>query len=299
MRHDGSDRGGYAASLIAGLIAFGILCGTLAYTFQLGDISGRQEAEAYGYATEYPESTAKSIDICFQKRELTNPQECVEQAIASSRESQRGEYDLNAQRNMAEWAFWLLVITSFGLVITIIATIGLYKQINLTREAVEDTGHATEAMLDSNKIARETGRKQVRAYLGVKSVTLDDGEDLNKPRFTVEIENKGVSPAIVYRVSATVIWMGAASGDPYVFSRKIDLECGIKEYEGKGFFVLSGIVHYTDVFEDCHMERFDHRTSGREDLFDMIWPVRMPAFPLKVMLNELKTQQGKKETEGE
>lgn len=73
----------------------------------------------------------------------------VERAIANPKPSTGQDHekrDLAAQEASALWAFWMVVASGLGFVITTIATILLYQQIKLTREAVQDTSEATEAM---------------------------------------------------------------------------------------------------------------------------------------------------------
>jgi hypothetical protein len=62
--------------------------------------------------------------------------------------------DLAAQEASAVFAFWMVLISGFGTVVTTLATVLLYQQIRLTREAVEDTGKATLAMQEANEIAK-------------------------------------------------------------------------------------------------------------------------------------------------
>lgn len=66
--------------------------------------------------------------------------------------------DLAAQEASALWAFWMAMITLFSAGVTIVGTILLYQQIILTREAVTDTGKATEAMRDANRISANVQR---------------------------------------------------------------------------------------------------------------------------------------------
>ncbi|NRD90568.1 hypothetical protein C8024_15560 [Sphingopyxis sp. BSNA05] len=102
---------------------------------------------------------------------------------------------------MAEWAFWLLVLTGLGLAVTIAGTIGLYWQIMLTREAVEDTGEATDEMRESNRIARHTSEIQLRAYVDIDSVHYSSSDLMPSEGtktgtgLTVIIKNYGVTPA--------------------------------------------------------------------------------------------------------
>ena len=194
----GSNRGRYFAAFLVGLITTGIAFGTLAYSFQLGNLSGYNEAKAYGYAGKYPESTTKSIDICFSNPELSHRQECIEQAIASGRESQRAEYDLNAQRDMAEWAFWLLIISSAQMPIGILGLVALFFTLRQGKAGLEKAR-------DSNVIAKKVGEAQVTAYVRAEVLEVRfPSASLAIPHVLVKVSNLGNSPA--YYVHCNLIF---------------------------------------------------------------------------------------------
>ena len=86
----------------------------------------------------------------FAERAIANPQ-------PTSGEDHE-KRDLAAQESMSVWAFWMMLVTAFSAIVTTIGTVFLYKQISLTREAVKDTGKATEAMLEANRIAASKDR---------------------------------------------------------------------------------------------------------------------------------------------
>ena len=198
----GSSRNRYVAGFLTALAVLAVAFGLVAYSFQLGNISGFQEAEAGGYAAEYPEVTAKRMELCSKKLESSDRYNCMERAIASGRDQQRDEYDLNAQRNMAEWAFWLLVVSSSGLLITSIGTFALYVQIKLTGKAIDENRTATKAATDANAITQKVGEAQARAYLSVtsKDAALDSEGWLD---IVWNVVNSGLSPARNVQVITT------------------------------------------------------------------------------------------------
>jgi len=223
----------------------------------------------------------------------------------------REQQDLQAQQDMAFWAMLMVFAAVATVIITAIGVWLVRQTLKATLLAVEDTGKATEAMLESNKIARETGRKQVRAYIGIESITLDDGEDFNIPRFIIEIKNNGVSPANIKNLDVKIIWLGDKATPIYTFDRKIDFRChaaspmnlpidmesGIKKCEGVGFFVLSGLISYEDIFKDKHVEEFYFRTGGGSTLFNMELPERMSPFPLKSIIKGVQAKRKGENTE--
>src|SRR3546814_4768528 len=79
---------------------------------------------------------------------------------------------------MAEAAIWMAAAAVLTLFITSMGTLLIWRQVKLTRQAVEDTSDATEAMREANVIARTIGRVQTRAYLSIQGLvgeTFDNG----------------------------------------------------------------------------------------------------------------------------
>lgn len=151
-RNDGSR---YLAIAGASLAAIAALAGTLTFTFHMGDLSGRSDAQAQGYAAAYSTDTKKQIADCWTKADRSAAQECVSSAIQASREAKRSEVDLSTQQQMSDWAFWALVVAIVMAFVTTIGTYLIFRQVELTRKAVGDSGEATKAMLEANEIARE------------------------------------------------------------------------------------------------------------------------------------------------
>ena len=108
--------------------------------------------------------------------------------------------DLAAQEASATFAWWMVVVSAFGFFVTTIGTILLYKQIMLTREAVEDTGDATAAMIRANKIAEAAQRP----YLHVEKIGWKKVQDSSNWVFVLSIKNFGQTPARNFSITADV-----------------------------------------------------------------------------------------------
>ena len=129
-------------------------------------------------ATKHIESTC----ITFKGSRLL---ECIETAIKTSGEYQRAQKDLNAQSEMAQWAFALLVLSALGIGIS---GIGVYY----VRDTLIATADAVQVANSTNKITEETAKNQLRAY-----VTFDGGNiNLREGgRFSCTVFNHGTTPA--------------------------------------------------------------------------------------------------------
>lgn len=199
-RNDGSR---HLAIVGASLAAIAVLGGTLTFTFHMGDLSGRSDAQAQGYAAAYPTDTRKQIADCWIKAERSAAQECVASAIQASREAQRSEAELSVQRQMSDSAFWALLVAVLMGLVTTIGTYLIFRQVELTRKAVEDTSQATKAVLEANEIAMNAQRPWLKFYpSAVANIFAPKEAGGIIPEypggielvFTVEIENIGDSP---------------------------------------------------------------------------------------------------------
>lgn len=180
-----------------GLAAIGALISiliALMFAYWLGHGSGYKEAKVQHYQTEYENHTDDRIKHCERKSDPDHLSECIEEAIVANHEQQRSEGNLNVQRQMSDWAFWALVVSTVSAVTTAIGTAFLLWQIILTRKAVADTSEATEAMREANEITRRTADAQLRPYLGIEQVLPKSPENRTQS-IEVKLKNFGSTPA--------------------------------------------------------------------------------------------------------
>ena len=117
------------------------------------------------------------------------------------------ESDLCAQwkaADAASKAAWWAAVATF---VTAIGTFGLFWQIKLTREAVQDTGEATKAMREANSIAREMGQRQIRAYLHAGKISIEPADQTGESSLYVIVANSGNTPAFLKRLLLVYAWM--------------------------------------------------------------------------------------------
>jgi len=112
-------------------------------------------------AHQYAQGTADRIRLACSGSQAPAVYECIAKEIAASREDQRDEYDLSAQQQMADWAFWTMVIGSITTMITAWALWYVKGTLDetraMTREAEKGTAAAllaAEAGHEANRMAR-------------------------------------------------------------------------------------------------------------------------------------------------
>lgn len=231
-----NDSGRYLAIVGASLVAVAVLSGTLTFTFHMGALSGRSDAQAQGYAATYPTDTRKQVADCWTKTERSAAQECVASAIQASREAQRSEADLSTQRQMSDWAFWGLVVAIvIGCITTVVTSLGTYlifKQVKFSREAVEETGRATQAMLEANKLARISHRSSMRPWLFITanpgSLRIV-GREL-RLHVTITVTNAGKLPARNIQIKAALFIPDGQGDQPQILDKFImkGVETGLR-----------------------------------------------------------------------
>jgi hypothetical protein len=134
----------------------------------------------------------------------------VLQAPKDNRPCQPGKDDhqseLCAQWKAADTAGDAALWAMLGAVVAAVGTFGLYWQIVLTRRAVEDTGKATEAMWEANRITNNTQRAWLSLSIEPEKATTARGEDLYF-RVNFIAENVGSTEATHYMAHHAVFFL--------------------------------------------------------------------------------------------
>jgi hypothetical protein len=206
------------------------------------------------------------------------------------------ESDLCAQwkaADAASKAAWWAAIATF---VTAIGTFGLFWQIKLTREAVQDTGEATKAMRDANEIARQSNERQLRAYLSATPIHtfltyLGEREGGTLASFKIDVEtcNHGLTPAYDVKVwanfslveqpimpSVTDRYTENLSLSSYVqpnqtinINFSVEMLFPLEKLIGNSptLLLVTGITRYKDVYGIDRHTRFTGHIGGLYDYF--------------------------------
>jgi hypothetical protein len=113
-----------------------------------------------------------------------NPPQCVKEAKQAARAEQREEQDLAAQKVTAWWTGLMGAAAIFGAVLSALGVFLVYRTFRASHE--------------SNEIARDTAKRQLRAYMGINKydVTPYQLEEPGSGRFKIAMANFGQTPAI-------------------------------------------------------------------------------------------------------
>lgn len=194
-----SNRGERSEALGQGLaiLASVILCCTIVavLTFAWVSYSTDRDERAEYYQAE---AQRNSEAICVG-REGGLLAECIEEQRRASRDAYTAEQDLNAQRQMALWALWMFIVSACTAGLTLWALWYVRGTLQATREALDDTGNATKAMVEANRIASEAQRPWLTVEVLSAGPWVMSESGHIKLNHTLRIENCGHSPAIYAR----------------------------------------------------------------------------------------------------
>jgi hypothetical protein len=209
----GSNRGGNDQALDWAFPLIGIVL-AICIAIGLGWLSGLESERRYQsphHHAEYAEANAKRACAGVEPSAMF---ECIYKRVEASEETARTEQDLSAQQRAASAALAAAIVSFITLIVSGIGVWFVKRTLDATLEAVEDTGKATLAMEEANRIARfaqmqqrseamksaarqlQQERRQLRAYVTVDFPSINghpcEGFVLE---YNITATNDGVTPA--------------------------------------------------------------------------------------------------------
>jgi hypothetical protein len=236
----------------------------LTVSFSKGYQSADEEHSTY-YA-ERDQAEIRYRECLETSTSLDGARECINNAEATSRDSERAEKDLNAQREMAQWAegmlwaAWTIGFLSLG--ITLVGVRYVYLTLII----------ATQNMA---RDATRIGQAQVMAYFNATNLvireedfritTFEDGAVYYNCNLVLDVSNVGNSPAKKVDIVATGHFSrkrfrsNRIVGNLSVGVHEIDIGIVSTNYDPRPDFFSgeSGIqilITYDDVFDRRHHE---------------------------------------------
>jgi hypothetical protein len=116
---------------------------------------------------------------------------CIADQIQTYDKQQATNQDLQAQQDMAFWAFWAVLVSSSSVVVT---GLGIWY----VRQTLEANRKAVVAAETAVAVTRETSERQLRAYVGTRKIYFQEFSRGRPIAVAIEIENFGQTPAYEY-----------------------------------------------------------------------------------------------------
>ena len=219
---------------------------------------------------EASESIASSCAVFDAPRSIVK--QCLEEQLAAYQDRQGADYDLQAQRDMAFWAFWMVILGGVSLIVSSGGVWLVWQSLRHTREALIND--------------RVMGQAQTRAYITIS--TFQTGIWLDRIKVEASFVNTGQTPA--RNIRFYIAWRSEEAG-PFLdewhpqevtaaegrgtlgaglpMVGKIDTAKKIEDRdrslspeqiaavrEGNAEFWVYGIVEYEDVFHQLRKTRY-------------------------------------------
>ncbi|UDF03493.1 hypothetical protein [Asticcacaulis sp. AND118] len=159
------------SSLLEGLFVLAalLLSGTIfcSVSYMRGLEAGRDQSATRKH---YQSERNRAVHACINAQKAASI-ECVTKAVESAQEEAYAQKDLNVQREMSLWAFWMLVVSSITFIATVVGVYFVKRTLDATLQAVADTGAATAAMVEANKLADKDFAANHRPKIIIRGIT--------------------------------------------------------------------------------------------------------------------------------
>jgi hypothetical protein len=249
---------------IGGVVVIAVLAAVAGFA-HLAEYKRQHADERHTAANNEPKKTREQkkttcVDVAKQS---SFP--CVVDTEPSDQADKYTHYDLNAQQDMAEWAFAMAALSGLGVLVTLAATMYVALTFNETRRMALASETANNATQLAVAISEDTAKRQLRAYISLESIdTIRNGNT-----YTVRgtFKNSGQTPAthVVSKLFAKFqspdnqIFVGVdraisklvvgPGGFFYEVDQFTETDKEAKEIEAGLLIIFCwGEVHYVDVF---------------------------------------------------
>jgi hypothetical protein len=178
---------GKRVAIVRFLLAAALAALAIAFVWRLSADRAEHAAEARWHAAAADRGLTGRIGAACGGRTGDSLARCAGEVVAQTREDRRQEYELQTQRDMADWAFWAMAVGALTMGLT---AIGLY----FVRETLREAVRGTEAAWRAVAVTEQSADAQLRAYLFPRNAKLEVREEGGWP-VHIEIHNGGNTPA--------------------------------------------------------------------------------------------------------
>ena len=179
----------WAGSVAAGALIFGVVAWTPAFSAQPTEGDARLDALVSSIA-----------DVKAQQQQAS-----AEKVQGAEREAiERDIRDVVAQESMAKSTSSIVTLTSVQIIIGILGMLGLAATLHYTRRSATFAQEAAKASVDSVELAEGTSHRQLRAYVNLKWVRIDEFAVGSPVKITFRIHNTGQTPALKCRSACDI-----------------------------------------------------------------------------------------------
>lgn len=267
----------HAEVVSAGAFCSFALFGTCLLLYVSGQLVGGQSERRKYVPIIYKHAAKVDARLACIELRVPDPFECIYDRLQAAQDQARAEQDLSAQQLAAVSSLASALIAFFAMIITTVGVWFVKRTLDETRKAVEDTGIATLAMKEQNRIAETTAMQQLRAYLildePVFNPILDLDGKLKQLVIYFRMSNSGETPATVTCAaraifvlpknatmptpkndSSKVLHVCVGKSTPQIFTKTVISRENLIDLRKKGLWIYI-ILHitYKDIFNNEHI----------------------------------------------
>lgn len=252
-----------AVALVLGALLYG------AYSF--GDSQATYHLQANDYAEADARNASPRIQLECASSTGSAYAKCKDEIIDATHERRSEEYNLEAQRKVANGTKWFLIVGCLELVLTLWGIALICDQLGATRDAIGKTE-------DANAIARDSAHRQLRPYVYLTRVTMSlnntMGVVVDNAPIVLHFKNFGQTPARHVKLRAKT-FIGGIWNEPFDVSfdhcaliHMGDMPPGFKK-ERDGYTVLAvrnafeSILFGMQTVFVCGIIEYDDGTPGK------------------------------------
>jgi hypothetical protein len=171
--------------VLAGLIVLSVL---LLVIILVASSEREQVYQQYATSQAYAEAQERFKTECYGLTTIEEIRKCFELIIKNTREPQRAEEDLSAQKQMARWAELMTYITlGIGIATVSVASISAYF-------FVQSNSLNRQALIASHRAWMKLTRNEIQSSL--TWIKDEQGYDVGKIEIDFDVSNIGKSPAL-------------------------------------------------------------------------------------------------------
>jgi len=167
--------------------------------YQQGHANERQTAAQYhSNATQHSPASCRAI---MDESGLIGWLTCLADNVSADGGVKQAEYDLNAQQDMAAWAFGMLIATIWLTIITLFGVFFVWRTLVATQEMARG---AQQSFSLAERAHVFVGSVKSEVPLFSDPETLQINEEVEFFRVQYGVENHGKTPAIIKKIHARV-----------------------------------------------------------------------------------------------
>lgn len=178
--------------------------------------------------------------------------ECAAKETKAAEDARRSEYDLSAQQDMGDWAFWLLWVSVTSVAMTAVGVVFVWRTLLYTRDALVEARSATVAANRTIDVTREIGQSQTRAYITFSGVGYSipegvDPQNIRKLAFEAKWDITGQTPAL--NVHYHIVGIPGHRGATPDFLREVPLPHSFRSYGSEKSRKIGDIIFDLEELE--------------------------------------------------